>query len=256
MDLVTEATIVTNLVPLALAASNADLLEVVRAFSQISRSSHPEDPRLSSNAVLAAQSKLARGLGNRLDCADAYLTELLTLFADKGTQTQMVAMAPAGYDSRDKEKLSHLRADSEARVADMKAWLAALLIPIAELLGHANYHPDKGASAELVAGFRNLWFLCVVFGISGQRGRKQLGEVGVHALGVIAEKTPALVLESANDYVDSDLEYGSILRKDFAASVRRCVKCLGGADIRSNRSSVQRCPSTCRTKNMYTRSAT
>jgi phosphatidylinositol 4-kinase len=205
--------------------------------------------------VLAAQSKLARGLGNRLDCADAYLTELLTLFADKGTQTQMVAMAPAGYDSRDKEKLSHLRADSEARVADMKAWLAALLIPIAELLGHANYHPDKGASPELVGGFRSLWFLCVVFGISGQRGKKQLGEMGVHALGVIAEKTPALVLESANDYVDSDLEYGSILRKDFAASVSPWFVQPSGSDVRSNRNSVPRCPSTCRTRNTCTRSA-
>jgi phosphatidylinositol 4-kinase len=41
----------------------------------------------------------------------------------------------------------------------------------------------------------------------------------IDALGVIAEKTPALVLEGANDYVDSDLEYNSVLRKDFAASV-------------------------------------
>lgn len=214
-----EATIVGNLVPLALAGSNTDLVEVYRAFSQISRSAHPEDPRMSSNAVLAAQTTLAKGLGRRLDCADGYLVELLTLFADKGTQTQMIAMAPAGFDTRDREKLSQLRADSESRVGEMKAWLAALLVPIATLLSHESYHPDRDPSPELVAHFRNLWFLCVVFGLSGEAGRKRMHEHEVQALGVIAEKTPVLVLESANDFVGSELEYNSILRKDFAHSV-------------------------------------
>jgi len=174
---------------------------------------------MSSNAVLAAQTKLARGLGSRLDCVDGYLVELLTLFADKGTQTQMIAMAPSGYDTKDREKYAQLRQDSEARVRDMKAWLAALLIPIAELLAHEKYHPDVAAAPELVGHFRNLWFLCVVFGLSGQAGRKKLSDHEFAALGIIAEKTPALVLESANDYVASDLEYNSILRKDFASSV-------------------------------------
>ena len=219
VDLVTEATIVTNLVPLALAASNSDLIEVYRAFSQISRSAHPEDPRMSSNAVLAAQTQLARGMSKRLDCADGYLFELLTLFADKGTQTQMIAMAPTGFDSHDKDKLAHLRQDSESRVADMKAWLAALLIPISTLLNHEMYHPNRGASAELVGHFTNLWFLCVVFGLSGQTGRNKMSEHEFNALGDIAEKTPALIPEGANDYVASDLEYNSILRKDFAHSV-------------------------------------
>ena len=219
VDLVTEATIVTNLVPLALVGSDADLIHVYHALSQISRSSHPEDPRLSSNAVLAAQTKLARGLGTRIDLADGYLVDLLTLFADKGTQTQMIAMAPAGFDSRDKEKHAHLQLDSEARVGDMRAWLAALLVPISALLSHSHYHPDKSAPSELVAHFRNLWFLCVVFELSGQTGRKRISEHETNALSIIAEKTPTLVLESANDYVASDLEYNSILRKDFAASV-------------------------------------
>ena len=194
-------------------------MEIYRAFSQISRSSHPEDPRMSSNAVLAAQTKLAKGLDKRLDCADGYLVELLTLFADKGTQTQMIAMAPAGFDPRDKEKFSQLHTESAARVDDMKAWLAALLIPISTLLLHPSYNPSRSASPELVAHFRNLWFLCVVFGLSGQTGRKRLSEHESNALAIIAEKTPALVLESAVDYVASDLEYNSILRKDFAASV-------------------------------------
>ncbi|WRT70200.1 uncharacterized protein IL334_007194 [Kwoniella shivajii] len=221
VDLATESTIVTSLVPLALAASNGDLIEVYRAFSQISRSSHPEDPRKSSNAVLAAQTTLAKGLGNRLDCADGYLVELLTVFADKGTQTQMVAMASHGYDSSDKHAVAQLRQEGETRVGDMKAWLGALLIPIATILSHSSYHPDKSASPELVAHFRNLWFLCVVFGLSGPAGQKRLSEHETNALRTIAEKTPALILEGSNDFVASDLAYNSILRKDYAASIQQ-----------------------------------
>jgi phosphatidylinositol 4-kinase len=217
VDLVTESTIVTNLVPLALAGSNTDLVEVYRAFSQISRSSHPEDPRMSSNAVLAAQTTLAKGLDKRLDCADGYLVELLTLFADKGTQTQMIAMAPSVFDTRDKEKLAHLRQDSEARVADMKSWLAALLVPISTLLAHTSYHPDRAPSSDLVVHFRNLWFLCIVFGLCGTG--HNMHEHEVNALQTIAEKTPALVMEGANDFVASELEYSSVLRKDFAYQV-------------------------------------
>lgn len=220
VDLLTEATIVTNLVSLALAGSNTDLIEIYRSFSQIARASHPEDPRMASNAVLAAQTTLAKGLGTRLDCADGYLVELLVLFADKGTQTQMIAMAPAGYESRDREKYSQLQKESDARVADMKSWLGALLVPIATLLEHEQYHPDRNAPPELVAHFRNLWFLCVVFGLTGAAGRKRLQPHELHALSVIAEKTPALIVESANDFVNSELEYNSTLRKDFASSVR------------------------------------
>lgn len=217
VDIATESAIVTNLVPLALASSDADLIEVYRAFSQISRSSHPEDPRMSSNAVLAAQTRLAKGLGNRLGSADGYLSELLTLFADKGTQTQMLTIA--GGHGHDKEKYAQLRADSAKRASDMKAQLAALLLPIAELLSHPTYHPDWDASSETVSQFRNMWLLCVAFGLSSRGGRSILSEHEEIALSNIAAKTPALYQEQNTDFVGSELEYNTALRKDFAQSV-------------------------------------
>ena len=219
VDIVIEATIVTQLVPLALAGSKSDLVEVYRAFSQISRSSHPEDPRMESNAILAAQTKLAQGLGKRLDCAEGYLVDLLNLFADKGTQTQMISMAANGYDSRDLEKMHQLKQDSVGRVSDMRAWLGALLVPISALLSHVDFHPAKEASTEMTTLFRNLWFICVAFGLSGPAGKKRLSDHEWNALGVIAQKSPCLVLEGSSEYVDEDLEYSSILRKDFAAFV-------------------------------------
>ncbi|BEJ13679.1 hypothetical protein CspHIS471_0308530 [Cutaneotrichosporon sp. HIS471] len=217
VDIATESAIVTNLVPLALASSDADLVEVYRAFSQISRSSHPEDPRMSANAVLAAQTRLARGLGNRLNDADGYLSELLTLFADKGTQTQMLSISSTHGNV--KEKYALMRADSAKRASDTKAQLAALLLPIAELLSHPTYHPDHNALTETVSQFRNMWLLCVAFGLSSQNGKSILSEHEENALSVIASKTPALYQEQNTDFVGSDLEYNTILRKDFAQSI-------------------------------------
>lgn len=223
VDIVTESAIVTNLIPLALAGSNADLVEVYRALSQLSRSSHPEDPRTSSNAVLAAQTTLAKGLGPRLDTAEGYLSELLSLFADKGTQTQIVATTGEGRD-KDNKRYANLRADSEKRVQNMKAGLAGLLIPISVLLCHKDFHPEISASTECVALFRNMWLLCVAFGLSGRPGRTSLSEHEQNALATIATKTPPLVPENANDFVGSELEYNTILRKDFASSVHSRMK--------------------------------
>lgn len=225
VDIATESAIVSSLVPLALAGNDEDLVEVYHSFSQISRSSNPEDPRMSSNAVLAAQTRLAKGLGNRLDVADGYLTELLVLFADKGTQTQMVSMVGSGSkkDSH-REKYSALRTDNDKRASDLKAGLAALLIPISELLSHPDYHPNWDASSEVVTLFRNLWLTCVAFGFSGRAGRSNLSEHEEHALANIAEKTPALVQEHATDFVGSELEYNTVLRKDFANSIQNRMR--------------------------------
>lgn len=218
VDLTTESAIVKSLVPLALAASDDDLQEVYRTFSQIARSSNPEDPRLSSNAVLAAQTTLAKGLGSRLQAADGFLQELLSDFADQGTQTQIVYMGAVGHEGRDRDKKTALlRSNNEKRAADMKAQLAALLLPIAEVLSHKDYHPNVNPSQECVALFRNFWLLCVVFNLSGSRS--QLSEHEASALAAIAEKTPVLVMENATDFVGSELEYNTILRKDFAHSI-------------------------------------
>ncbi|GMK56681.1 hypothetical protein CspeluHIS016_0305210 [Cutaneotrichosporon spelunceum] len=222
VDIATESAIVTNLVPLALAGSDPDLVEVYRAFSQISRSSHPEDPRMSANAVLAGQTRLARGLGSRLSAADGYLSELLTLFADKGTQIQMLSISST--HGSDKDKYAELRADSAKRASDTKAQLSALLLPIAELLSHSKFRPDNNASTETVSQFRNMWLLCVAFNFSSRNGESVLSEHEENALSVIATKTPALYQEQNTDFVGSDLEYNTILRKDFGHSINNRMR--------------------------------
>lgn len=206
----TEAIIVSNLVPLALVAPRLDFVDVIKALSSISRSSNPEDPRHSSSAVLEAQTRLGKELKKRDDeFCDIYLVELLQLFADRGTNVQMLA---AG--KREGEHLSKPSTKNNAVVSELTDQLAKLLLPIDAVLAHDTFDPHHSPTAELVTLFRNMWFICVVLGIP-----RTLKDWHLAALERIAFKTPALVLESAHDYVSSDLEYNSILRKDFAPVV-------------------------------------
>ena len=103
-----EAAIAYNLVDLALVAPADAFVDIVRAFSSISRTANSDDPRFSNNMVnffsnfyavrllthvqiLAAQTRLARELDRRPDLYDVYLEELLTLFSDKGVAIQNAA---------------------------------------------------------------------------------------------------------------------------------------------------------------------
>lgn len=207
----TEAIIVSNLVPLALVAPRLDFIDVIKAFSSISKSSNPEDPRHSSSAVLEAQTRLGKELKKRDDdFCDVYLVELLQLFADRGTNVQMLAAGKR----EDHHPIKKTSSKDNVVVSELTDQLARLLLPIDAVLSHDSFDPHHAPTAELVALFRNMWFICVVLGIP-----RTLKDWHLAALERIAFKTPALVLESAHDYVSSDLEYNSILRKDFAPVV-------------------------------------
>jgi phosphatidylinositol 4-kinase len=218
-DAHTEAIIVTNLVHLALIAPRADFIDIIKSFSLVSAAPNPEEPRHSSAAVLAAQTRLGRELKGKTDLRDAFLTETLQLFADKGTNVQMLAVAhsggstasPLGVDLGRSSSKGMGKRQSEELVKDLTGQLAGLLLPLDAILNHRNFNPHHDPSPALVALFRNMWFICVVLGIPGT-----LTDWHVAALDRIALKTPALILESASDYVSSDLEYNSILRKEFS----------------------------------------
>lgn len=233
-DVHTEATIVANLVPLALVAPKIDFIDVIQALSLLSRTPNLEDPKRSSSAVLAAQTRLGQALKGRPDLCDAYLVELLQLFSDSGTNVQTLAAgkredlspfkratAAAATASASQGRTLPLSAGGgvtsnrqEGAVAELTSQLAGLILPIEAVLAHADYHPDQAPTSELIALFRNMWFLTVVLGIP-----TSLDEWHHAALARVALKTPALILESAQDYVESDLEYNSILRRDFSPVV-------------------------------------
>ncbi len=211
----TEATIVSNLVPLALRADDSILLEVVRCFSVISRSTEPENPKHSSSAVIAAQSTLARGLRGRGRVCQLVLAEYLTLFADRGSRIQ--GLYP-GAGSRDREKDQEKDQEAVARTSNMMLQLAALLYPIDAVMSLPDWYSQVNGSHEFVVMFRNMWFLIALFGFT-RTDSAYVDESARMALKRIASRTPALLLEEERDYVASSLEYNSILRRSYAAAV-------------------------------------
>lgn len=236
-DVSAEAAILDNVVPLALAGPRSAYIDVVRSLSAVSRSALTGGAnRRAAVAVESAQLKLARGLG-RLDERDErdssaadeneasggrkeiFLIELLQLFAEKGMQLQTVASS--GKSSA--EELAELNTD-----------LATLLPAIAALLEHKDIHPEVQPTTEMVSLFRNLWFLSVLFGFASPKNiSSNVGADGTanvaptsaaqaqaqivgKSLSSISLKTPTLVPESAHNYLESDLEYNSVLKREFS----------------------------------------
>ena len=236
-DIWAEAAILDNLVPLALAGPRSAYIDVVRALSAVSRSALTGGAnRRAAVAVESAQLKLARGLG-RLDERDErdsaspdeseasggrkeiFLIELLQLFAEKGMQLQTVASS--GKSSA--EELAELNTD-----------LATLLPAIAAVLEHKDIHPEVHPTTEMVSLFRNMWFLSVLFGFASPSnirshvsadgntiGRpasaaEAQAEIVGKSLSAISLKTPTLVPETAHNYLESDLEYNSVLKREFS----------------------------------------
>ncbi|CAE6500527.1 unnamed protein product [Rhizoctonia solani] len=192
-----------NLVDLALAAPQNVFSDIIHVFSQINRivegAENHSEARTSSNQVLAAQTRLAHELKSRPELYETYLVELLTMFVDKGTAIQTQA---------GKDKNGTVSAQTLAE-------LVALTLPIDALVTHSNFHPDRNASSEVTALFRNMWFICGLFRLSSDDQADTINEWQYAALTRIAAKTPPVVLEEAQDYLTNAIEYNPIFRNDY-----------------------------------------
>ncbi|KAJ7085721.1 hypothetical protein B0H15DRAFT_846088 [Mycena belliarum] len=197
-----EAAIAYNLVDLALSAPESAFIDIIRVFSVINRSANPDDPRFSNNMVLAAQTRLAQDLDRRPELYEIYLVELLTLFADKGVAIQNLKISN-----------HHVKTD------DMIEQLASLLLPIDALLAHEDFTPQLQAEPTIISLFRNMWFLCILFGFTSTDEEDSAMEWQNPALCRIAIKTPSTVLEESHDSVASNVEYNSAIRQDYAHTI-------------------------------------
>jgi len=105
--------------------------------------------------------------------------------------------------------------------------LASLLLPIEALLSHENFDPQSSVSPELVSLFRSMWFLCSLFHFAMFEEKDQIAMNWVRqVLGKIASKTPAIVVEEAMDLV-GELEYNTIIRREYAHGVSPCAVLCG-----------------------------
>ncbi|PWN24131.1 hypothetical protein BCV69DRAFT_280033 [Microstroma glucosiphilum] len=217
-----EAAILWNIVPLALAGPKSSFVDVIRALTSVSRSAISGGAnRRTGAAIQAAQFKLAQGLGALKEDEDRstqsksqegseededrfatsgrkqlYLIELLQLFTEKGLAFQ-------GSKGGSRSEQSEVSAD-----------LAGLLPAIAAVLSHNDINPQLNPTLEEVSLFRNMWFLSVIFGFADAAPESSIAD----SLATISMKTPTLVPETAVNYLESDLQYNSVLRADFPSA--------------------------------------
>jgi phosphatidylinositol 4-kinase len=97
--------------------------------------------------------------------------------------------------------------------------LATLLLPIDALISQGDFNPRDDPSPEILALFRNTWFLCILFGFTTKEDEATAMDWLKPALARIAVKTPSMVVEESHDAVASDVEYNSVIRQDYANTV-------------------------------------
>ncbi|KAI7870650.1 hypothetical protein BDF14DRAFT_1772183 [Spinellus fusiger] len=186
------AQLIYSLVDLALVSPLNVFIEIINLFATLNRESLETDDRQLMECICTAQLNLAKGLSTRPEYYSLYLTNLLNLFIDNGNSIQRL--------------LTKSKKEIEFSLASR---LGSLLPVLRVLLEHNDFNPHDTPSEETVGLFRNLWFHCVIFGfVTDSTWVREWHD----SMLVIAKKTPVLVIESSTSYLESDLEYNSVLR--------------------------------------------
>ncbi|KAL1922497.1 uncharacterized protein VTP21DRAFT_10036 [Calcarisporiella thermophila] len=188
------AFILAKLVDLAVIAPENLFSDITLLFSTIAKEPSVDEDEVLANAIINAHHDLSKRIESRPELYQKYLIKLLSLFTDKGVQIQQQANSKLGR---------------APRAAETKE-LGSLLPVVSSLLMHNKFSPHEHPTEEITSLFRNLWFLCVLYGFVNDVGSWR------EAMRGIALKTPSLVLETATNYLESDLEYNSVLRRGFS----------------------------------------
>ncbi|KAI7889364.1 uncharacterized protein EV154DRAFT_423997 [Mucor mucedo] len=186
------ATLTNSFVDLALVSPSTVFRDIINLFAILSRESLMVDNKQLTTSILNAQTLLAQRLSARPEYYDQYLSNLLSLFVENGNTIQRM--------------MSKNKKESEL------PWISKLgkLLPVIRtLLEHDDFNPHLNPSEDTVSHFRNTWFHCVLFGyVTESIWIREWYD----SMLLIAKKTPVLVIESATNYLESDLEYNSVLR--------------------------------------------
>ncbi|KAI8379424.1 uncharacterized protein BYT42DRAFT_514723 [Radiomyces spectabilis] len=193
----TTISLTGKLVDLALVSPQGVFLDTIQLLATMYRESLLTDNKHLSTSILNALEGIAKRLSKRPEYYGTYLDCLLRLFIDNGNSIQRTM-------AKSKEPTEFYLASK----------LGSLLPAIRTLVDHDDFNPHLDPSEETVSLFRNMWFHCVLFGFVTEP--IWIREWHDDLLG-IAKKTPALVIDSATSYFDSDLEYNSVLRGGKAA---------------------------------------
>jgi phosphatidylinositol 4-kinase len=193
-DAALESVILVCIAELAPEAGRDMFTETVKALADFSRSTKVSEGEASSHAIFAAQTKLAVNIAKSSNYCNIQLRQLLILFVDQSLPARGV-----------------IRLGTE----EMRSVLAQLLDTLSlieGLLSLPSYRPHHDADDEMVLLFRNLWFVSVALGLTDPSNVDT--ELHRTALKSIATKSPCLLRGTPVNYVETELEYNPILRRE------------------------------------------
>lgn len=163
--------------------------EIVKALAEYASSSAAFGGMTSK--IVDYQHQLALAVAHHSVRAEIYATELLNLFVNKAlarTSTKQPATTTAPSD------------------------LISLLSVLSMVLQASPHLKPESYSDEITAAFRELWFLCTTTpGLSADSRDLTIEDRLIFAR--IAQNTPCLINGAGQSYVETDLEYDSVLRR-------------------------------------------
>lgn len=157
---------------------------------------------------------MATVAAGRLELHDFFLLEHLSLFVDKGVQEA----TPRGEVSAPILHSEFSRA-ADAALLQRTSSLLALLPILDTFLVKADLDPRRDFVPNIIALFRSMWYLCVMSGFLSPSS-KLVSDWQRSVLARIAKQTPGLLDGAGDDFIETELEYNSVLRRSNYTIVR------------------------------------
>ncbi|KAJ1990389.1 phosphatidylinositol-4- kinase [Dimargaris cristalligena] len=198
-DISLRRLILKKLTEVALIAPVASFVEVVELLAFVSNTknaiSQGVEAHFLREAVWENMDYLALHANQRPDLYTRFLVHILNWFVDKGVEIQ--------------NTISVVRTKGVIHAKELGVFLPV----IQDLLVHRDFEPHLKPSHDIVSLMRNVWFHLV---LNGCLVDASWIEKYNDALVVMAAKSPILVHESAINYLETDLEYNSVLRRGYS----------------------------------------
>ncbi|KAJ1928311.1 phosphatidylinositol-4- kinase [Tieghemiomyces parasiticus] len=191
--------IIEKLAQVALIAPTTSFVEVVELLALVGDTRHTREAGIEAHVlretVWRTMRYLATRANQRPDLYNRFLALILNWFVDKGVEIQTTACV--------------VRTRGVIHAKELGVFLPV----IQALLEHRDFEPHLKASHDMVSLMRNVWFHLVLNGCLVDPS--WIAEYN-DALVVMAAKSPILVHESAINYLETDLEYNSVLRRGYS----------------------------------------
>lgn len=187
-----------------------------KAVGTLSRVRRLHDPDVVFRQVLAAQTRLATAAGARPDFHHAFVVELLSLFVDTGISDNFKGLSKAEASWKPPATFNN---SSDPRSLLQRSQTLLSLIPVLDaFFTSAKLDPKRKFDATEVGLFRNMWYLCGLAGFLSTPAR--VADWQRAALVRIAVQSPCLLADARHDFVETELEFDSILRRASHVIVR------------------------------------